>query len=214
MKEQLEKLISKATYERKVGCIYMGDSDAVSILKQYGLERIDRFVTDLEEYKDIDLGNSCEKEFYTDTNFTLISMLSLNTQIEKLLQKKVWLKSGGFLIIEPTEAMVVIDVNSGKSIGKKNKATHILETNLEAAKEIARQLRLRNLSGMILVDFINMPLETHKESVMNLLINEFKKDKTPTYFVDITKLDLYELTRKKYRKPIYEIINGKEFYFS
>ena len=141
---------------------------------------------------------------YEDKDYPYNKLLGLETEIGKLLNKKVWLKSGGFLVIEPTEAMVVIDVNTGKSIGKKNRDAHILKINIEAAEEVARQLRLRNLSGIIMVDFINMDSAEDKQKVVACLKREFAKDKVTTHFVEITKLDVFEITRKKQRRPIHE----------
>ena len=134
----------------------------------------------------------------------MYKLLRLETELERLLNKKVWLKSGGFLVIEPTEAMVVIDVNSGKSIGKKNKDAHVLKLNLEAASEITRQLRLRNLSGIIMIDFINMNRDEDKQQVVKCLEQGLRRDKIPGYFMEITKLDVFELTRKKVRRPLHE----------
>lgn len=145
---------------------------------------------------------------YEDKEYPYYKLLGLETEIDRLLNKKVWLKSGGFLIIEPTEAMVVIDVNTGKSIGKKNRDAHILKINLEAAIETARQLRLRNLSGIIMVDFINMESEENKQKVVSCLRREFAKDKISTHFIEITKLDVFEITRKKQRRPLHEILHG------
>lgn len=141
---------------------------------------------------------------YKDKDYPYYKLLGLETEIGKLLNKKVWLKSGGFLVIEPTEAMVVIDVNTGKSIGKKNQAAHILKVNTEAAEEVARQLRLRNLSGIIMVDFINMESAEDKGKIVSCLRREFAKDKVTTHFVEITKLDVFEITRKKQRRPLHE----------
>ena len=140
----------------------------------------------------------------------LCKLFSLETELSHILSKKVWLKSGGFLIIEPTEAMVVIDVNTGKSIGKKDRDKHILKINLEAAIEITRQIRLRNLSGIIMIDFINMQDKTNKEQIAKVIERQLSQDKVPGYLVDITKLDIFELTRKKIRKPIHEIL-GNEY---
>ena len=141
-----------------------------------------------------------------ENEYPLSKLYSLETELEHILSPKIWLKSGGFLIIEPTEAMVVVDVNTGKSIGKKDRERHILNINTEAAIEIARQIRLRNLSGIIMVDFINMEASDSKKSLTATIKKELAKDKVPSHFVDITKLELYEITRKKIRKPIYEYI--------
>ena len=114
------------------------------------------------------------------------------------------MKSGAYLIIEHTEAMHVIDVNTGKFTGKRNSEDTYLKINLEAAKEVARQIRLRNLSGMILVDFIDMKQPDNTEQLVRVLNTELKKDPISTSFIDITKLGIVEITRKKTRKPLYE----------
>ena len=204
--EELNRLIHKATFERKTGCIKTGKPEYLALLESYGIQRLDEIKTDLPEVFDVLQHKAVTATFYEDDDYPLCKLLSLETEIKKLLSKKVWLKSGGFLIIEPTEAMVVIDVNSGKSIGKKNKDSHILKLNLEAAKEITRQLRLRNLSGIIMIDFINMNSESDKQQVVRCLEQGLRKDKIPGYFVEITKLDVFELTRKKVRRPMHEFL--------
>ena len=207
--EELNQLIHKATFERKTGCIKKGKPEYLALLENYGIQRFDEIKTDLPEIFETLQNSSITATFYEDKEYSLCKLLSLETEIKKLLSKKVWLKSGGFLIIEPTEAMVVIDVNSGKSIGKKNKDTHILKLNLEAAEEITRQLRLRNLSGIIMIDFINMNSEADKQEIVKCLEKGLRRDKIPGYFVEITKLDVFELTRKKVRKPLHEILFQK-----
>lgn len=147
--------------------------------------------------------------FYEDAQLDLIKLLSLETQLERLLSKKVWLKSGGFLLIEPTEAFVVIDVNTGRYTGKKTGEETFLKINMEAAEEIAKQLRLRNLSGIILIDFINMKQPENKKMLIETLKAEIAKDSVRTVFVDMTRLNIAELTRKKVRKPLYEQLMGE-----
>lgn len=204
--QELDRIIHKAQYERNTGIIHKGKEDWIALLEEYGITRIDEAKTDLPEvYKEL-TGVVSNTVFYED-DYPLYKLLGLETELSRILNKKVWLKSGGFLIIEPTEAMVVIDVNSGKSIGSKNKDAHILKLNMEAALEITRQLRLRNLSGIIMVDFINMEREDDKTQVIHCLEQGLKRDKVPGYFVEVTKLDLYELTRKKVRKPIHELLH-------
>jgi ribonuclease G len=127
---------------------------------------------------------------------------SLERQLEQALQERVWLNSGGYLIIQPTEALTVIDVNSGKFEGGKNREAAFLKLNREAAREIARQLRLRNISGIIIVDFINMEEKASEQELLNLLTHELRKDPIPTTLVDMTKLSLVEITRKKKEKSL------------
>lgn len=143
-------------------------------------------------------------KFYEDDFLTLPNLYRLEIQMQEALQEKVWLKSGGYLMIQPTEALTVIDVNSGKSVSKKQVQEHYLKINLEAAEEILRQLRLRNLSGIIIVDFIDMKSEDAQESLMLLLREGACRDSVPVQIVDMTKLNLVEITRKKVRKSLAE----------
>ena len=145
---------------------------------------------------------------YEDAGYPLRKLYRLDTVMEDALRKNVWLKSGGYLVIEPTEAMVVIDVNTGKAEGRRSKEENILQLNLEAAEEIARQLRLRNLSGMILIDFIDMKEAGHQIQVMNHLRDAVKSDPVGTTVVDMTKLGIVECTRRKTEKPLHEQLRG------
>lgn len=142
--------------------------------------------------------------YYTDTSYPLTKLHSIETRLDELLGSKVWLKSGAYLVIEKTEAMYVIDVNSGKNISKKASAKYILTINLEAAHEIMYQLRLRNLTGIILVDFINMENTDDKEKLMCELKQAAKSDPIQTVVVDMTALDLVEITRQKNHKSLAE----------
>jgi ribonuclease E len=118
-------------------------------------------------------------------------------QIHKGLDRKVWLPSGGYLVIDRTEAMTVIDVNTGKSVGKTNLEETVVNTNVEAAREVARQLRLRDIGGMIIIDFIDMLLEQNKRRVVDTLKEEMARDKTRSQVFDISPLGLLEVTRKR-----------------
>lgn len=146
---------------------------------------------------------------YEDTAYPLNKLYSVKSHIEEALGKRVWLKSGGYLIIEPTEALTVIDVNTGKYEGKKGNAETFLQINKEAAEEIALQLRLRNLSGMIVVDFINMNSAENENSLLELLRQLVKRDKQKTIVVDITPLGLVEITRKKVNAPLWEQLSSQ-----
>lgn len=141
---------------------------------------------------------------YEDSLLPLYKLYRLETVLEETLKEKVWLKSGGFLMIQQTEAFVSVDVNSGKFSGKKTPQETYRKINLEAAAEIARQIRLRNLSGMILVDFINMEEEENREELLETLRRLTASDSVQTEVVDITALNIVEMTRKKMRKPLAE----------
>ena len=118
-------------------------------------------------------------------------------QIHKGLDRKVWLPSGGYLVIDRTEALTVIDVNTGKSVGKTNLEETVVNTNVEAAREVAHQLRLRDIGGMIIIDFIDMLLEQNKQRVIDALKEELARDKTRSQVFDIGPLGLLEVTRKR-----------------
>lgn len=150
--------------------------------------------------------------FYEDTNLSLWALYGMETAIGRALNKHVWLKSGAYLVIEPTEALTVVDVNTGKAIqGKRPKSETIRKINLEAAVETARQLRLRNLSGIILIDFIDMNLQEHEGELIQVLKQEIEKDCVKTSFVDVTGLFLVELTRKRTRMPLHECVKISDF---
>ena len=144
---------------------------------------------------------------YTDANLSLSSLYGIREN-KCAVKPLVWLKSGGTLIIQPTEALTVIDVNTGKAVsGKKKVQETFLKVNLEAAREIAKQIRLRNISGIIIIDFIDMELKKDKELLMSVLEEHLKKDPIKTTLVDMTALGLVEVTRKKLRKPLHEQVN-------
>ena len=131
-----------------------------------------------------------------------LEKLGLEREIKRLSKSRVWLKSGGFIIIEETEAMAVIDVNSGKYTGKRQLNETILKINLEAAHEIPRQLRLRGIGGIILIDFIDMKEKSHRSEVLQALEQELYKDKAHSRVLGITRLGLVEMTRKKSRASL------------
>ncbi len=142
-------------------------------------------------------------KLYEDTD--LFSVYYLEKYLASLLEKKVRLKSGGFLIIEETSGGIIIDVNTGKSRGK-NIERYLLKTNLEAAHEIARQLRLRNCGGIILIDFIDMKQHEFCENVVNILLKELKKDRSYTYVLPMSELGVVQMTRKRKRPSLIETI--------
>ena len=144
--------------------------------------------------------------FYQDT-FPLDKLYSIESKITEALSKKVWLKCGGFLIIEPTEALTVIDVNSGKFDKKGDSEAFYKKVNEEAACEIARQIKLRNISGIIIIDFINMSLESNQKALLDTLSRCVSKDKVKTHVIGMTSLGLVEMTRTKTAKPLAEQIS-------
>ena len=140
----------------------------------------------------------------------LYKLYSLESVLDEIQREKVWMKNGGFLMIQQTEAFVSIDVNSGKYTGRKKAEETYRKINLEAAQEIARQVRLRNLSGIILVDFINMENPDHREELFHVLQKYLRRDSVKCRAVDITPLNILEMTRKKVRRPVVEDIRELE----
>lgn len=136
----------------------------------------------------------------------LFDAYELDLEISRALERKVWLKSGGYIVMDEAEALTVIDVNTGRFVGKKDLEDTILKTNLEAVKEIAHQLRIRNCGGIIIVDFIDMEKEQHREKVLNLLREETKNDPAKTTIVSMTSLGIVEMTRKRMRPSLSKIL--------
>ena len=152
----------------------------------------------LEHYlKENDLQNLSKLRLYQDDLLPLYKLCRLEREIDLATSRQVWLKSGGYLVIDPTEALTVIDVNTGKYSGKKLRRETLKTINLEAAKEAARQIRLRNLSGIILIDFINMENKEDQKELLAFLESRLFADPVKTRLIDMTKLELVEITRKK-----------------
>ena len=143
--------------------------------------------------------------YYNDPAFSLGALYSVRPELKNALSERVWLKSGAYLVIQPTEALTVVDVNTGKNVAKKEMQENFLRVNKEAAAEIARQLRLRNLSGMILVDFINLTSKSAEDELLKTFRAALQKDPVPAQLVDMTALGLVEVTRKKIKRPLHEI---------
>ncbi|NOX33352.1 MAG: Rne/Rng family ribonuclease [Deltaproteobacteria bacterium] len=143
---------------------------------------------------------------------SIFDAYNIEGDVARALKKKVWLKSGGYIVIDQTEALVAIDVNTGRYVGKHNFDETILKTNLEAVKEIAYQIRLRNIGGIIIIDFIDMKKEQHKEKVMAHMNDAMKKDKTQTNVLPLTELGLVQMTRKRIRRNLTRTLCEPCFY--
>jgi ribonuclease G len=144
-------------------------------------------------------------EFYDEPE-PIGDRFAIETQIAKALEKKVWLKSGGYIVIEHTEALTVIDVNTGRFVGKRTQEETVLQTNLEAAKVIVEQLRLRNIGGLIVIDFIDMEDRSSQREVFDALSDALKKDKARSKLLRISDLGLIEMTRKRTRESLMQIL--------
>lgn len=213
LQEQLQTMIDHAPYQAIYSVLYQAPKEYIRLLQNQPLDQLAKVVTDdrtiydeLVAYAGAHPSAKLSEKLclYEDEQLDLHKLYSIQVQLERALQKKVWLKSGANLLIEHTEAMTVIDVNSSKNIKKKSPEDQRLQVNLEAAGEIAAQLRLRNLSGIIIIDFIDMASEENKERLLSAMRSFVKSDPVKTEVIDLTKLGLMELTRKKTRRPLHE----------
>lgn len=141
-----------------------------------------------------------------DGNEPIFDAYNLEGDISRALKRKVWLKSGGYIVIEHTEALVAIDVNTGRYVGKYNLEETILKTNLEAVKEIAYQIRLRDIGGIIIIDFIDMEKKSNQEKVFSALNEAFAKDRSKTHILPISEMGIIQMTRKRTRKPLTRLL--------
>lgn len=207
---QMDKLLAEGIHRTCYSRVYQAAPEYLLELRDCKAWEYDRIVTDdsalYDELRDFLHSYLPEREallsLYTDESLSLAKLYGLSSKIEELLQPKVWLKSGAYLVIEQTEAMYVIDVNSGKNNTKKSSSAYIHSINMEAAEEIMRQLRLRNLSGIIIVDFINMEDNDLKEQLLLELRRLARLDRIQTTIVDMTPLGLIEITRKKTKRSL------------
>ena len=168
------------------------------MLTDLSVSGIDRITTNSkEEYEKLknNLVGVDTKLVYENKK-DLIEEYGLIGQLEKLENRKIWLNCGGFITIDKTEALTAIDVNTGKFTGKKDLESTIFKVNKEATIEIAKQLRLRDIGGIVIVDYIDMKDKVNKEKIENLLKDELKNDRAKTQVEGFTRLNLMELTRK------------------
>lgn len=204
--------VSESTAHTCYTKLSKGESITASILKDVHWKETEKIITDqktlYEELcvsrQDIPVASMCAIEYYEDSLLPLARLYNLERELDQALQEKIWLKSGGFLIIQQTEAFVAIDVNTGKHSSKKDAEENYKQINREAALEIARQLRLRNLSGMILVDFINMKNTNDQSELLQYMGSLVRSDPMQTVVVDVTALGIMEITRKKSAKTLAE----------
>lgn len=162
------------------------DISKITVNNKGVLEKIEELIKQLDLKTKIEL-----KE-----NEDLLKIHDIEEQLEKLQYKKIWLKCGGYIVIEQTEALVAIDVNSGKYVGKKELEQTVYTVNKEASIEIAKQLRLRDIGGIIIIDYIDMKKDETREKIIQVLEENLKKDRSKTQILGFTKLNLLEMTRK------------------
>ena len=164
------------------------------------MEELYHQVRDYIEQVNPELADRVEHYDPVAENMPVFERFHVHEQLHKALDRKVWLPSGGSLIIERTEALTVIDVNTGKNVGTSNLEETVYRNNLEAAEEIARQLRLRDIGGIIVIDFIDMEIRENRDKVAASLRSALSRDKTRTQVFDISELGLVEMTRKRVSK--------------
>jgi len=190
---------------RAVRDLFTREVDKLVIDQKSGYEDILRFLDTFMP----GLKNSVE--LYEDQE-PIFDAYNLESEISRAVKKKVWLKSGGYIVIEHTEALVAVDVNTGRFVGKHNLEETILKTNLEAVKEIAYQIRLRDIGGLIIIDFIDMEKKSNRERVFNALKDALKKDRSKTNVVPMSELGLIEMTRKRTRETLNRMLCEPCFY--
>ncbi len=214
--ERYVKIRKKAEYASCFSCLSHNEEYFLAEIRDKSAgDGMEVITDDREIYQTVEtyLQNSpslpgVSLRFYEDPMISLWNLYGMEAKLEHALRKKVWLPCGGFLVIEPTEALTVIDVNSGKAVKQKKKEAAYFKVNQEAAKEIAAQIRLRNLSGILVVDFIDMEKKENTKELIRIFTEELKKDPIKTDFIDMTALHLAEITRKKVRKPLHEQIRA------
>ena len=221
LKQQLENIKKFGVHRAKFNCLYHAPDAYLCDIRDSYDSLLESIITDddeifnrIMEFAKIYQPEDIKKiKRWDNADGKLDAVYDVTKTLEHALMPKVWLKNGGYLVIQPTEALVSIDVNTGKAISKKKDVQKtFLKVNLEAATQIAKQLRLRNLSGMILIDFIDMKDADYNKQLMDRLRTEFAKDPVKTILVDMTKLGLVEVTRKKVRKSLYEQIKDAQDY--
>lgn len=211
LKQDLENLIRKWKKIKKDYDEYKLNGpklvyDNKALLRRTLIDVVDQnlnkvIVNDKKTYKDVEdilksmnMSNNIKLELRE--NEDLLELHSLRSQLEKIDNRKIWLKCGGFITIDRTEALTAIDVNTGKYVGNKNLEQTVFKVNKEATVEIAKQLRLRDIGGIIIVDYIDMHEEKNKNEIIDLLSENLKKDRTKSQILGFTKLNLLEMTRK------------------
>lgn len=202
--KKIERTYKNISVNREPKLIFKNESDTTKFLISVLETDISRITTNEKEVfnsvkRYLEQINKNDIELVLDTKREYMQIFGLEQQIEGIEKRKIWLKCGGFITIDKTEALTAIDVNSGKYIGNKssNKENVVQKVNMEATIEIAKQLRLKNISGIIVIDYIDMEKDEEREEIINLLAKELKNDRSKTQIIGFTKLDLLEMTRKK-----------------
>ena len=214
-----QEILRKGSFSACFSCIYETMPAFLGTVRDSSEGLVEEFITDdkelyqrlqnyLSQYQKEDMDKLV---FHDNDVISLDAKYNIKAGVEACVKEKVWLKSGGSIIIQPTEALTVIDVNTEKAIkGKYSIQELFYKVNMEAAEEIAYQLRLRNITGIIMIDFIDMDDMNHRKNLMQALEEFVKPDPVKTTVVDMTALNLVEMTRKKTRKPVLEQLKDIE----
>jgi ribonuclease G len=205
-----QELMQKAATMKKTGIIFQKDSFIETILEQVVKMTIgDVIVDDLALKKLLEEKNIQVKHSYYNGKENIFSIHKVEHEIDKALKRIVWLDNGAYLIFDETEALTIIDVNTGKFSGKTDYQETVLKTNQLAAKEVVRQLRLRDIGGIVLIDFIDMAREKDKQSILSLIETELANDQKRTKMIGFTPLGILQLTRKKTKVTLSEALEVK-----
>ena len=216
--KELESLLQKwqsvkqAEYRKAPALLWQGNIPVLKAARDFYSADLDSVVVNNKETYDLlaatgDFSGEGQPklELYEEKT-PLFSSFYAESKLEKALSQKVWLKSGGYLVVDQTEAMTTIDVNTGAFVGRRDFSETVFKTNLEAAQVIARQLRLRNLGGIIIIDFIDMVCEEHRQAVLSELRRAAASDRTKHTISEFTELGLVEMTRKRTRESLAHVL--------
>ncbi|HZR11641.1 MAG TPA: Rne/Rng family ribonuclease [Acidimicrobiia bacterium] len=214
LKGQWDQISAAAQRAKPPTLLYKEPPMAVRVIREeFTKEYRGVVIDDRDLYEDVkayvdaiapELSERIEYYDEADEQLPLFERYHVHEQLVKALDRKVWLPSGGSLIIERTEALTVIDVNTGKNVGKSNLEETVFKNNLEAAEEVARQLRLRDIGGIIVIDFIDMEIKQNRDEVLRAFKDALARDKTRTQVFDISELGLVEMTRKRISEGLVE----------
>lgn len=215
--EKLWKNIKNISVHAAVGKVIYQELDLIlKTIRDYFSQEVSRLIIDnKEEHKKILKFTQAFSpklkrniELYTGKE-SIFDSFSLEAVLGRALNRKIWLKSGGYIVIDQTEALTAIDVNSGRYVGKRNLEDTILKINLEAVQEISDQMQIRNIGGLIIIDFIDMEKENNREEVFNALREAFKNDKAKTNVLKISELGLVQMTRQRTASCIRDIVGNQ-----
>ena len=214
LQAKYEELMKTAQYRTCFSCLLARPSAYLKRLSDLYTKEVDEILTDdrelfeqmTEYFRENQPEDTAKLRFYEDRLLPMEKLYSLDRHLKEALGERVWLKSGGYLVIQPTEALTVIDVNTGKFTAGKKKEAAFLKLNQEAALEAAHQIRLRNLSGIVIIDFINMEETESETRLLRILDDALRLDPIRTTLVDMTKLSLVEITRMKKERPLHESV--------